>query len=60
MNILQSSSYSDKSIRNGQILPFYTKADLDSVSEEISIDKFEEYANYRMDCIIYVYSDDDI
>lgn len=60
MNILQSPSHSDKSIRNGPILPFYTKDDLDSVSEEISIDKFEEYANYRMDCITYINDDNDI
>lgn len=31
-------------------LSFYLPSDLEMLPEEVSIDKFEEYADYRMKC----------
>jgi hypothetical protein len=34
-----------------KILPFYRMKDLDELPAEITIDKFEEYASYRENCM---------
>ena len=54
MNLLEEEKQIKKVDRKKWILPFYRQSDLDSVSQEISIDKFEEYANYRMGCMLTI------
>ena len=51
MNIVKETNQSSKVNRNNLILPFYHHSDIDSAPEEITIDKFEEYANYRVECM---------
>lgn len=50
MNIVTDIKQSSKPDPNKNILLYYRMSDLDSVVQEISIDTFEEYANYRMKC----------
>lgn len=49
MNILQDTSIYNSSEQREMVLPFYRMEDIEALeTEEISIDTFEEYANYRM------------
>lgn len=51
MNILQDTSFYNSVDQREMILPFYRMEDIEALeTEEISIDTFEEYANYRMKC----------
>lgn len=51
MNILQDTSIYNSVDQREMILPFYRMEDIEALeTEEISIDTFEEYANYRMKC----------
>ena len=50
MNIVKETNQSSKVNRVTPILPFYHRCDLDFAPGEITIDKFEEYANYRVGC----------
>ena len=50
MNIVKETNQSSKVNRVAPILPFYHRCDLDFAPDEITIDKFEEYANYRVGC----------
>ena len=47
MNIVKETNQSSKVNRVAPILPFYHRCDLDFAPDEITIDKFEEYADYR-------------
>ena len=53
MNLLSNWKQKDLSLPDKHILPFYPLSDLDEVSDEITIDKFEEYADYRVKCMCY-------
>ena len=50
MNIVKETNQSSKVNRVAPILPFYHRCDLDFAPDEITIAKFEEYANYRVGC----------
>ena len=54
MNLLSNWKQKDPSFPDKHILPFYPLSDLDNVSEEITIDKFEEYADYRVKCMFHI------
>ena len=47
MNVLENKKQELVKQKQGDFISFYPVEDLDSVSEEISIDTFEEYAAYR-------------
>ena len=58
MNILQDTSIYNSVDQREMILPFYRMEDIEALeTEEISIDTFEEYANYRMKCRLYLQLD---
>lgn len=55
MNYLSSNTQNNKVDEHKMVLPFYRDSDLNLAPEEISIDKFEEYAKYRMNCTYGLY-----
>lgn len=50
MNIVNEKNEEKKRMKVEDPLSFYPVEVLDSVPSEISIDTFEEYANYRAEC----------
>ena len=51
MNILSSAPKKQDSGNLGYTLSFYFPSDLDGLPEEVTIDQFEQYAEYRMQCM---------
>ena len=58
MNIVQKKIEEEQKRQTQAVLPFYRMEDLDSVCSEISLDTFEEYAEYRLKCIDFVFTMD--
>lgn len=54
MNVISDLKQKEVKFQNKHILPFYPLSDLDEVSDEITIDKFEEYAYYRVKRMRYL------
>lgn len=53
MNVLTDNEQNKRIDDHKRVLPFYRASDLELAPEEISIDTFEKYANYRMKCMLF-------